>query len=227
MGQLGRSLARLFSQQHPAPDHAPHKEHAPDHPAHGQPAPSPSGQKQAAASQPSTNEVLDYLGVLAKEYHLPPKFVNGVASAESGFTPDLEIPNYLTDKHGNIVHGKHGDKIVKSVDYGLMQINSRRIGHDVVKDAHGHPFKIGDDVKTDWKANARAGVAILASAYHLAKLEQGPGATEEDHAQQAYSQYNGSARARDRYLKERPDGLPKNDADRNFLLRYRQRPEKR
>jgi len=38
MGQLGRSLARLFSQQHPAPHDAPHKEHAQDHQAHGQPA---------------------------------------------------------------------------------------------------------------------------------------------------------------------------------------------
>lgn len=101
-----------------------------------------------------------------------------------------------------------------------MQINSSNIG-GIVKDAHGHPFKIGEEVETDWKANVRAGVALLAPAYGLAELEQGPGATAEDHAQQAYSQYNtGKPRMRDRYLKQGRDGMPKNGADRNFLQRY-------
>jgi hypothetical protein len=102
-----------------------------------------------------------------------------------------------------------------------MQINSSNIGA-TVKDPHGHPFKIGKEVESDWKANARAGVALLAPAYALAELEQGPGATPEDHAQQAYSQYNsGKARMRDRYLKEGRDGMPLNGADRNFIQKYR------
>lgn len=108
-----------------------------------------------------------------------------------------------------------------------MQVNSSDINKDEVKDPRKHPFKIGEDVKTDWKANARAGVALLAPAYRLAEMEQGPGATAEDHAQQAYSQYNGTPQTRDRYLKQGRDGLPQNDADRNFLQKYRQWPDKR
>ncbi len=49
----------------------------------------------------------------------------------------------------------------------------------------------------------------------------------EDHAQQAYSQYNsGKERLRERYLSEKRDGMPKNDADRNFLRRYRETSDK-
>jgi hypothetical protein len=137
--------------------------------------------------------------------------------------PEMERqPNYLRDKHHRIAHDKQGSPIVKSYDYGIMQINSARVGHDIVKDPHGHPFKIEENVMTDWLANARAGVAVLAPAYHLAVLEQGPGATEEDHAQQTYSQYNGgSPKTRDRYLKER-HGVPADGADRNFLQRYQE-----
>lgn len=132
-------------------------------------------------------------------------------------------PNYAHDRHGHPRHDKHGDPIIRSTDYGVMQVNSSNINHGPVRDAHGHPFKIAEDVKTDWKANARAGVALLAPAYRLAELEQGPGATAEDHAQQAYSQYNsGQPRMRDRYLRERRDGMPQDGADRNFLQKYRQ-----
>jgi len=219
MGHLVRSLAHLFAKQHAGPQDTPREEHSTGQPNRGH-ASSPV--KQEAASQPSRKEVLDYLGVLAKEYHLPSKLGSGVASAESSLMTQQTTPNYKTDRHGHFVRGKDGNKILTSVDYGLMQINSSRIGHDLVKDAHGHPFKIGEEVKTNWQANARAGVAILADAYHLATLEQGPGATEEDHAQQAYSQYNGNERARDRYLKNRADGMPANKADRNFLRRYRE-----
>jgi hypothetical protein len=55
-----------------------------------------------------------------------------------------------------------------------MQINEVKIGGEE-KDARGHIFKIGEDVKTDWKANARAGVAILAKGYHLAEARAGAG----------------------------------------------------
>jgi len=178
---------------------------------------------QAVDSGPTRQEVLNYLGELAKDYHLPPKLVYSVADAESSVNPGIEPQkNYLRDKHHKIVLDKAGNPVVKSYDYGLMQINSARIGHDVVKDPRGHVFKIEENVKNDWKANARAGVATLAPAYHLAELEQGPGATEEDHAQQAYAQYNGgSPRTRERYLKEKR-GIPTDGADRNFLKKYRE-----
>ncbi len=138
-----------------------------------------------------------------------------VADAESSVNPD--VPRHL-----NPARHEHGKVRPATWDYGLMQINDAKIGAKET-DAHGHSFTIGEDVKTDWKANARAGVAILAKGYHLAELEQGPGGTEEDHAQQAYSQYNGGApRARDRYLKERRDGLPRNLADRHFLQTFQE-----
>lgn len=167
--------------------------------SHAQASP-PYHDSQAVDSSPTRQEVLNYLGELANAYHLPAKFVYAVADAESSLNPGIEPQkNYMRDKHHKIVHDKHGNPVVKSYDYGLMQINSARIGHDVVKDPHGHSFKIEENVKSDWRANARAGVATLAPAYHLAELEQGPGATEEDHAQQSYSQYNGAAprRAKD------------------------------
>jgi hypothetical protein len=137
-------------------------------------------------------------------------------------------PNYER-KNGKFVYGENGNKKIISWDYGLMQVNGSNIYHvdakgrerGLVKDPHGHRFKVGEDVKTDWRANARAGVALLAPAYRLAELEQGPGATPEDHAQQAYSQYNGTENTRDRYLKQRRDRMPQSDADRNFLERYR------
>ena len=153
-----------------------------------------------------------------------------MAHAESGFNVNLIKENYARSANGHIRHHSDGSPVIKSADYGLMQVNGSSIYHidsrgrerGIVKDAQGHPFKIGDDVKTDWRANARAGVALLAPAYHLAVLEQGPGATDEDHAQQAYSQYNsGSANQRERYLRQRRDGMPAHGADRNFLERYR------
>ncbi len=138
-----------------------------------------------------------------------------VADAESSVDPKkLHHNPAVKGKHGHVIHPP-------STDFGVMQINRSNIG-GTVKDANGHPFKIGKEVERDWKANARAGVALLAPAYGLAEVEQGPSATAEDHAQQAYSQYNsGKPRMRDRYLKQRPDGMPENGADRNFLERYR------
>lgn len=194
-----------------------------------QTAPSP------AHSAPSRQEVFNYLGQLAKEYHLPAKLVYAVADAESDVNPNKPPqPNYEKDKNGNIKRDAQGNPKIASWDYGLMQVNGSNIYHvdakgrerGVVMDAHRKPFKIGEDIKTDWKANARAGVALLAPAYHLADMEQGPGATAEDHAQQTYSQYNsGNEKMRERYLKERRDGLPDNGADRNFVQKYRRWPK--
>ena len=196
--------------------------------AHGPEAESPylllaqkPGAPQPPAAAPNRREVLNYVGELADEYHLPRKLVHAVADAESSVNPEMPPhPNYLK-RNGKIAHDKQGSPIIKSWDYGMMQVGSSDINKGLVKDAHGRPFKIGEDVKTDWRANARAGVALLAPAYRLAELEQEPGATAEDHAQQAYSQYNGTPRTRDRYLKQGRDGLPRDGADRNFLEKYR------
>ena len=197
--------------------------------AHYLPLSEQAGNQQAPAQAavPSREDVLNYLGHLADDYHLPRKLVYAVADTESSVNPNIPHPNYAK-KNGKFVYEENGNKKIVSWDYGLMQVNSSNIFHvdarrrdrGLVKDAHGHPFKIAEDVKTDWRANARAGVALLVPAYRLAELEQGPGATAEDHAQQAYSQYNGTENTRDRYLKQRRDGMPQNDADRNFLEKY-------
>jgi|GEM_PF-4558957 len=182
-----------------------------------------SSPSQNGPHRPTRSDVLNYLGRLADDYHLPRKLVYAVAEAESSVNPGKEPhPNYRLDKRKHVMHDKQGTPIIKSWDYGLMQVNGSNIEKGEVKDPRGHAFKIGEDVKTDWKANARAGVALLAPAYRLAEMEQGPGATPEDRAQQAYSQYNtGKPELRDRYLKERRDRMPENDADRNFLEAYR------
>ena len=183
-------------------------------------------------SAPTHQEVLNYLGQLADDYHLPRRIVYATAQAESSLDPHKPPQANYEMKNGKFELDKNGKKKVTSWDYGLMQVNSSNIFHvdargrqrGIVKDAHGQPFKIREDIKTDWKANARAGVALLAPAYHLAELEQGPGTTEEDHGQQAYSQYNsGDPKQRERYLKEKK-GAPENGADRNFLNSYRRIP---
>jgi len=108
-----------------------------------------------------------------------------------------------------------------------MQINSRKIGRELAKDPQGNKFRIGEDVKSDWRANARAGVAVLAEQYELAKIEQGAVTSEQDRAQQAYSGYNGGNRNRDRYLHENRNGLPHDKNDQHFLQNYSDEKKKR
>lgn len=90
----------------------------------------------------------------------------------------------------NTYMNKRG-KLAHSTDHGLMQIHGKTWFGKSVKGPDGHPFRIGEEVKNDWKANARAGVAILADAYRLAELEPKPGTSPQDLVQQTYSQYNG------------------------------------
>ena len=139
-------------------------------------APAPSAQPQGAPKQPSHAEVFNYLGRLADDYHLPRKLVYAVADAESSVNADIgRRPNYLM-KHGQKVY-RNGGPVILSWDYGLMQLNDKsRIGEGV-KDPTGKNFKIGEDVKKDWKANARGAVAILAREYDVAEMEQGAGST--------------------------------------------------
>jgi soluble lytic murein transglycosylase-like protein len=153
------------------------------------------GQGQASARQhthtqpqsrtahaPTELELREYLTSLAKAYDLPTDFVHAVAKTESTFDPNKV--------HKNPPHkDKHGRLVPASIDYGLMQINSRKIGRDVVKNPEGNKFKVGENVKSDWKANARAGVAVLAEQYEVAKIEQGPVTSAQDRAQQAYLQW--------------------------------------
>lgn len=59
----------------------------------------------------------------------------------------------------------------------------------------------------------------MQSMRHPPVKEQKTG-TAEDHAQQAYSEYNGGYGARDRYLQTRKDGQPADVGDRHFLTNY-------
>ncbi len=172
----------------------------------------PARGQHTQTRNPSEQELRDYLASLAKAYELPTDFVHAAARTENHFRQDNHENRPHRDKHGRWVPG--------TTDYGLTQVNSSKIGQRV-EDPEGNKFRIGEDIKTDWKANARAGVAILAEQYELAKLEQGPVTSGQDRAQQAYSGYNGGPGNRDRYLHERRDGLPRNPHDRNFLGNYR------
>ena len=208
----------LLLAQHPDRAGAAH----PQRPAH---APAPGRHSHATGSNPTRQEALNYLGELAKDYHLPQKLVYAVADAESSVNPKIDPqPNYEM-KYGKRVLDEHGNPKIKNWDYGLMQINGPRIGHDKVKDAHGHRFLVGEEVKNDWKANARAGVAIIKHGYDLVSLSEGSGATPDDLALGTYSYCNHDHRSH-KFLGKGPDGLPEDGANLNFMLKYRRTPEK-
>ena len=201
----GKSLGNLFRRgltadvevdgQHPSPHQGrPHQRHT-------------------AATQ---GDALIYLEELAAHYRLPKKLVFAVADAESSVNPSVSPqPNVYKDRKGQIHH---------STDYGLIQINDKTWLGRSVKDANGRPFKITDHVKEDWRANAQAGVAILKHAYDLAALSEGSGASPEDMAIATYSIYNHGQGSWHRFLEKRRDGLPKDDANRNFAVKYKQWP---
>jgi hypothetical protein len=131
--------------------------------------------------------------------HSPQRLVHAITDAESGLNPDAVhvIPKIVA---GIVLLDALGKPIPDTVNYGLMQINSINFGKTILKDENGNPFAIAEAVKTDWKANARAGVALIAVQYQLARQEQGSSGTEESYALQAYSGYNGGTRNRRRYL---------------------------
>ena len=186
--------------QHPSPHQTRH------HPRHTE------------AIRATQGDALIYLEELTQQYQLPRKLVFAVADAESSVNPGISPqPNVYKDRKGQ-TH--------RSTDYGLMQINDKTWLGKSVKDANGHSFKITDHVKDDWRANAQAGVAILKHAYDLAALSEGPGASREDIAIATYSMYNHGQGRWHRFLEKRRDGLPKDDANRNFAVKYKQWPEK-
>ncbi len=228
MGPLNRSLASLIDDLRESRSQMGTLENRGEHgelqtlESHGamQTPPSPLSQSPGAPHQPARDEVLNYLGRLADDYHLPRKLVYASASAESGLDVDKVSRNFAQDKHHRPVKDKHGNAVVKSVDYGLMQINSSRINHDVVKNSAGHKMKITDTVEKDWKANAEVGVAVLKHAYDLVSLSEPPGAGAEDIALATYSVYNHGASHWHKFLEKDKNGVPKDGGLRNFYSRY-------
>jgi hypothetical protein len=164
-------------------------------------------------ANPTPDEVKNHLASLADAYGLPVELVHAVAQTESGFDTDKvrAKPGAGSDAFGPESNG-----------YGAMQVSDTQIGK-TVRDADGATFRIGEDIKNDWKANAEAGVALLAQHYQLARLEQ-PFASAEEHAQQAYSGYSAGNSFRDRYLATRGDDLPANRDDRAFLENLQDAP---
>lgn len=146
--------------------------------------PAVAGSKPAAASEerPPT---------------LPKELTQAVADSESALNPNAVhvIPRIVA---GAVLVDALGKTIPDTINYGLMQINSVNIGKTVTEDENGRPLTIGEDVETDWTANAQAGVALLALQYRLAEQEQGRKSTDESLALQAYSGYNGGTRNRHR-----------------------------
>ena len=118
----------------------------------------------------------------ADAYGLPRNLVQAVARTASGFDAN-KISAQPQETFGD--SAREFDPENKS--YGLMQVSDAHIGQ-TVRDPNGEPFRIGQNVKYDWKANARAGVALLAQQHQLAQLEQ-PYASPREHAQQASLDY--------------------------------------
>ncbi len=143
--------------------------------------------------EPSASRVRSYLASLADAFSLPRRFVLASAQTERDFNPD--------DTHR------------------LPQVSGVHIGR-TLRDADGSPFEIEDDIKADWRANARGGVDRLARQYQVAQLENPFGSLEE-WAQQAYSGFSAGNPFRDRYLTTLSDDLPAHPRDRVFLRNFR------
>ena len=108
---------------------------------------------------------------------------------------------------------------VTSTDYGVMQVNSKNIGGTAIG-PDGKSFTITDSIKSDWKANANAGVAIAAQEYRAAVKAQ-PNGTAESRAQQTYSGYNAGPGGRSRYTETGSFHGFADKRDYNFLMNYR------
>src|SRR6266702_7585270 len=173
-------------------------------------------EREADDIQPAPLQVRQRLTALADAYVLTSDFVRAVAQTESG----------LDTEKTQTKPGTRGDAFAPdNKAYGVMQVRDDQIGR-TVRGPDGSSFQIGDDIKSDWKANAQAGVALLAQHYQLASLEN-PFGSEQERAQQAYAGYSGGAPYRDRYLQTLPyidrfavmpsNDLPAHPDDRAFL----------
>jgi len=155
---------------------------------------------------PTQKEVIKEVNRLADAYKVPQATMRAVVKTESNF--DIHEENTNKDAKGKVT----------STDYGLFQVNSKNIGGKATG-PDGKQFTVGNDVKTDWKANANAGAAIASDAYKTAVKEQNP-SSEQDRAQQTYSQYNAGPGGRDRYLSPGTNGGFQDKRDQNFLNNY-------
>jgi hypothetical protein len=161
-----------------------------------------------AGAVPTRPVVQSYLGSLADSYGLPQEVVHAVAQTQSGFASDTVRTNRPASDAAQLG--------TDSQRYGVMQVSDDQIGKKV-RDADGTPFQIGENIMTDWRANADAGVALLAQHYRVAEMEQ-PYSTLEEKAQQAYSGYSSGNANRDRYLITLPySNAPAHPDDRAFL----------
>jgi RHS repeat-associated protein len=161
----------------------------------------------SAAGVPTRDDITKELNRLADAYGVPQPLVLAVAETESNFDTNAVTVN--KDKAGNPT----------STDYGVMQVNSTNINHEA-KGPDGKSFTIPDSIKTDWKANANAGVAILAQDYKAAAKDQ-PHGTDQTKAQQAYSAYNAGPGDKNRYQRPGTNGGFEDRRDQNFLINYK------
>jgi hypothetical protein len=161
-------------------------------------------------AQPVPAQLRRHLTALADTYGLPSEFVRAGAQTESGFNtgktqtkPGASRDAFAPDNRA----------------YGVLQVRDDQIGK-TMRAPDGSSFQIGENIKSDWKANAQAGVALLAQHYQLADLEN-PFGSEQERAQQAYAGYSGGAPFRDRYLQTLPyNDLPAHPDDRAFLKNF-------
>jgi hypothetical protein len=134
LANILRDVFHPYSHEEPLPNPS---EEVPEFVLLGQDTRHKQDRPSTQSVRPTQQEVLNYLGDLAKQYHLPPKLVYAVADAESGYRTDLKVNNYVRDKRGNELKDKRGKPVVRSIDYGLMQINSSNIHANPIKDANG------------------------------------------------------------------------------------------
>lgn len=166
--------------------------------------------REARREKPVRGQVQEYLGELAGAYGLPVELVQAMAQTESSFDTG----------HTRAKRGVTRDVFApENTGYGVMQVRDDQIGRTVPA-PDGSAHKIGNDIRTNWRANARAGVALLAQQYQLATLEN-PSGSEQEHAQQAYAGYSGGASYRDRYLQALSySNQPAHPDDRSFLKNF-------
>ncbi len=167
-------------------------------------------EREARREKSARVQVREYLGALAGTYGLPAGLVRAVARTESNFDT-----GHTRAKRG----ATRDDFEPENTGYGLMQVRDDQIGQTAPA-PDGSAHKIGNHIKTNWRANARAGVALLAQQYQLATLEN-PFGSEQEHAQQAYAGYSGGASYRDRYLQTLSySNQPAHSDDRSFLKSF-------
>ncbi|MCL5286506.1 MAG: hypothetical protein M1453_00720 [Acidobacteria bacterium] len=176
---------------------------------------------------PTVEQVIEVLTRLANEFNIPVELALAVAFTENQYKVTGTNPNYKIDKQTKQpALDQDGKPIVSSTDYGVMQVNDKNIGKTMpgpdgkpIVGPDGKNVTIGEDVKTDWKANARAGIALLADEYRAANTQL-PNGSAQQIAQRSYSGYNAGRNGNARYLTTRADGQPADHRDRNFLSNY-------